>query len=445
MMGYGVTGKAAVQYILSCDGVPLVSDSRDQGEFARDAAELTTLGIRWEAGEHRCDFLAQADLVLLSPGISYQHPVVVALRQRGIAVYGELAILAPFLQKRGVTIVAITGSNGKTTVTSLVGEVLLKAGRQLFIGGNIGVSLYEFCQHPDDGIDIVVVEVSSFQLEAAGEFAPDIGVLLNISPDHIDRHKSFENYIDAKLTLFQWQNKTQLAIINGDNSVWCERNFKIWGRRLSFGKNQENGAIIKGDQLILVEEGVQKTLPLPKGTTGFAAENFAAAALVLRALDVDFEQIQTSFADFKRPPHRLEEVDEIDGVLYINDSKATNTGAVSGALQQQYRPVLLIAGGRDKGENYRQLCSLVEEKVRHSILIGEAAQAIGDALSGYCEISYTSSLLEAVMLAEKYAFPGDVVLLSPACASFDMFTGYVQRGECFRQGVATLRKQKEAA
>lgn len=441
-MGYGVTGRAAVQYVLSCGGSPLVSDSRSEAEFAGAAVELDSLGIEWEAGGHSLNFLLRADLVLLSPGISSHEPVVELLRGRGIPVYGELAILAPILRDRKTTVVAVTGSNGKTTVTSLIGEVLQKAGRRAFIGGNIGVSLYEYCRRGEDAADVVVAEVSSFQLECAGEFAPDIGVLLNISSDHLDRHGSMENYISAKMALFHWQSGEQIAVINGDDPACWELSDTFRGRCLSFGRSLINDAIIEDETLTLVEGDEKMTLPLPPGTAGFAAENFAAAALVLRSFGIGVDILATFFAEFVRPPHRLEYVDEIGDVLYLNDSKATNTGAVLGALRQQSRSVLLIAGGRGKGEDYGQLRSEVEKRVRVVIVIGEAAEDIADALKGSAQIHRVPSLEAAVLLAGELAVAGETVLLSPACASFDMFSGYCERGECFRNSVALLAEKK---
>ncbi len=380
------------------------------------------------------DFFAGADLVLISPGVNHRQPVIKQLRQQGVPIYGELAIAAPILKQRGTKVVAITGSNGKTTVTSLVGDVLRNAGREVFIGGNIGVPLYEYCRQ-EKAEEYVVVEVSSFQLENMGSFAPDVGVLLNISPDHLDWHGSMDNYIAAKMALFAHQQQQDMAIAERKYCQLPGAGFA--GCRRSFGRNPEDDAHIAGESLLLREEK-EISIPLPAGTAGFAADNFAAAALALRALGISAEIISHGFAAFQRPPHRLEEVAELADVLYINDSKATNTGSVLGALQQQNRPVILIAGGRGKGEDYSLLCAQVKEKVRDLIVIGEAADELATALDGCTVIHTASSVEQAVSVAHQLAAAGDVVLLSPACASFDMFSGYRARGECFRKAVAAL-------
>ncbi len=434
VLGYGVTGSAAVRYALSCGAVVVVSDCREEDAFADSVRQLEEAGVSWEAGGHSLDFFAGVDLVLISPGVSRQEPIVQQLRQQGVPIYGELAIAAPILKQRRTKVVAITGSNGKTTVTSLVGDVLRKAGREVFIGGNIGVSLYEYCRQ-ERAEEYVVVEVSSFQLENMGNFAPDVGVLLNISPDHLDWHGSMDNYIAAKMALFSHQRQQDIAIAERRYCRALGTGFA--GCRRSFGRDSEDDACIRDGSLLLQEEK-ELSIPLPAGTVGFTADNFAAAALVLRALNFSAEIISHGFATFQRPPHRLEKVAELADVLYINDSKATNTGSVLGALQQQSRPVILIAGGRGKGEDYSLLCPQVKEKVRDLIVIGEAAGELAAALDGCTVIHTASSVEQAVSVAHQLAVAGDVVLLSPACASFDMFSGYGKRGECFREAVAGL-------
>ncbi len=440
VLGYGVTGRAAVRYALSCGAVVMVSDSREEGLFADSAKELSALGVCWEAGGHRSEFFDDVDMVLVSAGISPQSSIIQQLRQRNIPIYGELAIAAPILQQREATVIAITGSNGKTTVTSLLGEVLRTAGNTVFIGGNIGTPLYEYCRQQKE-YQFVVVEVSSFQLENLGDFAPDVAILLNISPDHLDWHGGMDNYIAAKMALFRNQRQGQLAILPRQ---YCGKGVLASSVNAhSFGRDMKDSVRIDGEQLLWSEESGGGVITLPQGAIGFAAENFAAAALALRWLTISEEKIEQAFTEFKRPPHRLELVAELAGVLYINDSKATNTGSVIGALQQQVRSVILIAGGRGKGEDYTLLSALVREKVRDLIVLGEAAAEIEAALRGDAVIHTVASLEAAVMLAGRLAVAGDVVLLSPACASFDMFSGYNQRGECFRRAVAELASMEK--
>ncbi|MCK9174340.1 MAG: UDP-N-acetylmuramoyl-L-alanine--D-glutamate ligase [Desulforhopalus sp.] len=435
VMGCGVTGSAAVDYALSCGAKVLVSDSRDETAFAETAAMLKEKGVEWECG-HTLNFLLRGGIVLLSPGIAPDNPLVLLLRERGVKVMGELAVLAPVLS--GVKVVAVTGSNGKTTVTSLIGEVLEKLGRSVFVGGNIGVSLYEYCAGSVDPCEVVVVEVSSFQLEVAGEFAPDVAVLLNITPDHLDRHHGLQGYIAAKLNILRAQSAEQVAVINGEDAS-CQNLSKDFRAEIqSFGYGPDNQAIVEEGQLLLVEEEERKVLWLPAGSTGFSSENFAAAALALRALGVEVETLEKYFAEFKRPPHRMELVAEVDGVAWVNDSKATNTGAVIGALRQFDHPVVLIAGGRDKGEDYHQLCEVVKQRVKAAILIGESADDIEQALVSCTEVHRAASLEEAVSIGRELAITGETVLLSPACSSFDMYKSYGHRGEVFRAAVHAL-------
>ncbi len=441
VMGCGVTGRAAALYARACGAEVLVSDARSEEAFAETSAWLDREGIGWECG-HTLDFLLRAQLVLLSPGIAIDHPLAEQLRRRGVAVMGELAVVAPALRSEGVQVIAVTGSNGKTTVTSLLGEVLAAAGREVFVGGNIGVSLYEYCLGERPRCEVVVAEVSSFQLETAGDFAPDVAILLNITPDHLDRHHDLAGYIAAKMTIFARQDAEQLAVVNGDDRNCRHLSADCRAAVCSFGRGPENAVIISGEQQLLVaEDGKQRPLSLPLGTRGFAAENFAAAVPALRRFGVSFEMIEHCFATFRRPPHRMELVAEIDGVRYINDSKATNTGAVIGALRQCRTPVVLIAGGRDKGEDYRQLREQVEQRVKAVILLGESAGDIERALAGSSRIYRVRGLEQAVALGRELAGCGESVLLSPACASFDMFTGYEHRGEVFRSAVAALEAE----
>lgn len=438
VMGCGVTGTAAVDYALSCGARVLVSDSRDEASFAETAAMLKAKGVEWECG-HSLNFILRGGIVLLSPGIAPDNPLVLQLQKRGVKVMGELAVLAPVLS--GTKVVAVTGSNGKTTVTSLVGEVLKKAGHSVFVGGNIGVSLYDYCAGKVDPCDFIVVEVSSFQLEVAGEFAPDVAVLLNITPDHLDRHHGLQGYIAAKLNIFRAQSAEQVAVINGDDVSCQNLPMGLRAEFRSFGYGPENQAIVEEGQLLLVEEGERKVLRLPAGSAGFSSENFAAAALALRVLGVDIETLEKYFAEFKRPPHRMELVAEVDGVKWVNDTKATNTGAVIGALKQFDHPVVLIAGGRDKGEDYHQLCELVKQRVKAAILIGESADDIEQAIISCTEVHRAASLEEAVSLGRELATAGETVLLSPACSSFDMFKSYGHRGEVFRAAVHALEAE----
>jgi len=437
VIGCGVTGRAAVRYALYKGAEVFISDSRDTERFAQDEAALIGVpGVRWEAGGHTEEFIGQADLVLVSPGISPQNPLLRRLQERGVQVVGELAVAAGQITK---PIIAVTGTNGKTTVTTLIGEMLTKAGKKVFVGGNIGTPLYDYLTDPAD-YDVVVVEVSSFQLASAGTFAPAIGVLLNITPDHVDWHGSVDRYRDAKMALFANQCEQNLAIINGDDPLCDVGDKKMMGRLVRFGQGQENEAVVSSEAVAVKLAGQSYNFELAgtyfSGMLG--AGNCAAAILAAMDAGCSVQAIKEAIAGFHGLPHRLQLVAEKDGVQFIDDSKATNTGAVLGALRQCNPGVILIAGGRDKGDDYRLLRTAVAEKVRAVVLIGEAAGLIEEALTGIVPLFRSGSMQEAVREAAEMAKKGDVVLLSPACASFDMFRSYGHRGEVFANEVRSL-------
>ncbi|SDP66544.1 UDP-N-acetylmuramoyl-L-alanine--D-glutamate ligase [Desulforhopalus singaporensis] len=437
VMGLGVSGRSAVEFALACGAKVIVSDKRSREQFGAQEQELLQrTGVAWEAGEHSFSFLGRADVVIVSPGIDLDDPLLKRLAEAGVRITGELELVAEHLKS---PVVAISGTNGKTTVTTLIGEVLARSGRRVFVGGNIGTPLYDYCLEPDS-YDIIVVELSSFQLDLCGNFAPDVGVLLNISPDHLDRHRTFDRYISAKMNLFSGQQSDQVAIVNGDdpNCQHLDPDYK--GRLQSFGTGRYNDLVVVGNRLVVAgtREYAIGDGDLKDGDTGFVGLNYGAAVLALEAMGCPRAQIQEGLLQFKSLQHRLEFVTESAGVKYYNDSKATNTGAVIGALAQLQGPVILIAGGRDKGENYRLLRQAVAQKVRRVILLGEAAEAIGQALADIVETDRALDMVHAVELAAGAATGGDTVLLSPACASFDMFASYAQRGEVFKAAVMKL-------
>lgn len=438
VVGYGVTGRAAARYALAQKCTVLVSEGRASSSICEeDRNFFADNNIAWEAGGHSEDFLGRADVVLLSPGINPGQAPFNNLEEKGKTVCGELAVAAGRI---AVPVVAVTGTNGKTTVTSLIGSILRLAGRRAFVGGNIGTPLYEYLMHPED-YEMVVLEVSSFQLERCGAFAPDIGILLNVTPDHLDRHASMEKYLRAKKKLFMNQKPSRQAIVNGDEPICRLGDGETGARVMTFGFGGHCDLCVGEVSLRLNFEGCveEYLVERKKGLSGFNLMNYGAAVLATRLAGCTPLQIQYGLQKFQVPSHRLEFVTEIEGVPYYNDSKATNTGAVIAALGQFPGDVVLIAGGSDKGEDYRLLKKTVSEKVRKIILLGESAGSIGDALAGHVDISYAGSMEEAVALAGQNCCPGGSVLLSPACASFDMFSGYKERGEVFKSHVLRLK------
>jgi len=440
VMGLGVSGRAAVRYALQQKAEVFVSDIRSRKKFVRDETAFAELdGVHLQTGDHTAEFLARAEIVIVSPGISSTTPLMDELRGRGVIIVGELAF-AP-VEKQ---IVAITGTNGKTTVTTLMAELLKGAGKRVFVGGNIGTSLFDYLCAPRDR-DLLVLEVSSFQLETAGSFAPDIAILLNVSPDHLDRHGDMEKYRRVKMKIFSCQKKEQLAIVNGDDCECVKLVEDFLPEILKFGTGDKFDAGISGSDIVLYPGGRNEKYSLAAtsllGQVG--AFNSAPAILAARYLGCSSSRIQSVLNRFKSLEHRMEFVHEVDGVRYYNDSKATNTGAVVAALNQLEAGVILIAGGRDKGDDYSLLKPAVSDKVETVVVIGESAGLIGRALRGSVSVVTAGSMREAVQkAAEAAAFSGDSVLLSPACSSFDMFTDYGHRGRVFKEEVGRLKKSR---
>jgi UDP-N-acetylmuramoylalanine--D-glutamate ligase len=437
VMGMGVTGRAAIKYGLHCGAAVMVSDSRPEQRFLDEEGEfLATADIKWESGGHSYEFLSKADLLLVSPGVDLELPLLKRLRDSGVKIAGELAVAAGQID---VPVVAVTGTNGKTTVTTLIGEILKSTGKKVFVGGNIGTPLYEYLVNPDS-YDVVVAEVSSFQLESAGDFAPDVALLLNITPDHLDRHISMEKYVQAKMQLFMHQRPGAIAITNGDDQLCRPLSLQVQAVAQTFGAEEQCTAVIRNNGITLAVNGELEDYRFEamERINHITLMNYAAAILAVRSLGCSYLQTQAGLNAFCPLPHRIEFVAERSGVFYYNDSKATNTGAVIGALAQFPENVILLAGGRDKADDYRLLRESVADRVKKLIVFGESAMLLKDALNDLVEIIQVNSMDDAVRTAAADAVPGDVVLLSPACASFDMFTSYGHRGNEFKKAVMAL-------
>lgn len=427
VMGLGVTGRAAVKYCLHKGARVRVSDTRSKVKLFQDEGDFIEKNrLEWEAGVHSYDFLGKSKVLLPSPGIDVRGELFTSLRQAGITIAGELAVVAGLFD---VPVVAVTGTNGKTTVTSLLGEVLKVSGKRVFVGGNIGNPLYEYCLRKKE-YDVVVVELSSFQLDCSGDFAPDIAILLNITPDHLDRHGTIDEYIKTKGKIFVNQRAGGLAIINGDDGLCGKVTIPEKVEIMQFGNS--DGCSLK----------ISDT-PCSKVSDGFSAHNYTAAFGALRRLGLSTSEITKGFEQFTPLPHRMEFVAEIHGISFINDSKATNTGAVIGALGQVQNKVVLIAGGRGKGDDYGLLRKSIEEKVQSLVLLGEAADEVEEKLADLVPCKRAVTMEEAVSQAYLLASIGETVLLSPACASFDMFSSYGNRGDVFKAAVMALVQREQ--
>lgn len=438
VIGFGQAGQATARFLAEEGAQVCVSDTRKRTDLqAEELKLLSDYDVLYEGGAHSYQFLKQADFIVISPGVDPALPVLKQLGDSGIELIGELGLAASRLR---APVIAITGTNGKTTVTELVGSFLEGAGLNTFVGGNIGKPVGEYLLDTRK-YDAVVFEVSSFQLELSGNFCPDVGVLLNLSPDHLDRHGSVERYAAAKMRIFQCKDATRLAILNGDDRLI--RDFVHLGevdRYAYFGREAEYDASCIDHQVILRRGDRDQVYDLRGSSMDSLSGglNTAAALLAVSPFMSDQAAGQSVLHEFQVGAHRMQLVEQVDGVAYINDSKATNTGAVASGLKQCGGPVILIAGGRDKGDDYRLLRDAVQNYVKHLLLIGEAARSMGAALSDLVETSYPADLEDAVLQAAACAAPGDTVLLSPACASFDMFSSYIERGECFIAAIKRL-------
>ncbi len=436
VLGLGVSGRAAVRYALRCGAVVRISDLRGKEVFeAEECSFLTETNVRYETGGHTYDFLRWADMVIVSPGIDSAMPLLARIEGEGVTVIGELGLAASNIS---VPLVAVTGTNGKTTVTTLIGRLLQAAGKNVFVGGNIGTPLLEYVCEPGR-VDVVVAEVSSFQLEKCGDFAPDIALLLNITPDHLDRHGNLEEYGRLKMKIFSQLSAGGTPIANGDDPL-CRKLLDGEGAVSFFGKGRDCAAVISKDTITVSRGGrVEEYSVAGTSLAGkVGVENSAAAILVAVKLGCSPDSIQRVLCEFISLPHRLEFVAEREGVAFYNDSKATNSGAVIAALAHFKRDVVLIAGGRDKGDDYRLLRQRVGEKVVKVVAIGEAADLLAAALADIVPVVKAGTMEEAVFESARNCAKGTVVLLSPACASFDMFSSYGHRGEEFKRAVLSL-------
>ncbi|MBU0483531.1 MAG: UDP-N-acetylmuramoyl-L-alanine--D-glutamate ligase [Proteobacteria bacterium] len=442
VVGMGSSGIAAVKLLKKLGAAVAVSDSRSSTDL--DQALLRRLRdqqIEVETDGHAADFFSLANLVVVSPGVPLDLPVLEQCRKHGVPVVGEMSLAAEYLK---TPMVAVTGTNGKSTVVTLLGEMFAAANKKVFVGGNIGIPLAEYVCGSQDA-EVVVVEVSSFQLDTAPGFRPDVAVLLNISPDHLDRYSSYDEYAASKLSIFAAQDKDDSVVLNVDDSEIMDRlEGKTGGRKFYYGTElagDQNGIAI--DHMTLKMKGlgsVEEKYELTGSSLNQEPNihNAMAAVLAARLLNCPTYAVQQALTSYKKLDHRMTLVAEIRGVKYVDDSKGTNIGAVRAALEGMDRPVVLIGGGRDKGGDYGFLKEIVRAKVKSMLLIGEAATKMADYFAKDTQTEACHSLPEAVCRASVIAEPGDVVLLSPACASFDMFTSYSQRGDVFRSAVMKL-------
>jgi UDP-N-acetylmuramoylalanine--D-glutamate ligase len=439
VVGLGKSGVASALFLKSRGARVTVSDSKPEVELRNEILLLLEHGIAVETGGHGDRTFRGQDLIVVSPGVPVDAPQLVQARKLGESIIGEIELAAQFLAG---SIVAITGANGKTTTTSLAGEIIAAGNFPTLVGGNIGTPAISFVDQARAGT-WTVLEVSSFQLETIVQFRPRIAVILNITPDHLDRHKTFENYVNAKARIFENQRSDDFSILNADDATATSLSNRTGAQLLWFSrkKDVDKGAFVRGTKIYFRDGNreleIMPSVEIPlKGAHN--QENVLAGIAVGMIVGCKPEQIRQAVRNFKAVEHRLEFVARVAGIDYYNDSKATNVDATIKALESFPANIHLILGGKDKGSDYSVLIDLLRSRVKRVYTIGAAAAKIEFQLKGAVEIEHTETLEKAIQRASEKAASGDVVLLAPACASFDQFQSYEHRGRVFKEAVHSL-------
>lgn len=439
VVGLGRSGAASAIFLQEHGAKVIVSDSKSEAQLQGDVPALLDRGISIETGQHGQRTFRDQDLIVVSPGVPSDQPQLQHARTMGIPVIGEVELAFRFLQGK---VLAITGSNGKTTTTSLVGEILAKSGKKTLVGGNIGTPVISLAgQSTPDGL--VVLEISSFQLESIEQFRPWIAAILNITPDHLDRHHTFEAYVNAKARIFENQQAGDFAVLNADDPTCVGLKDRVKAQLLWFSRKQrvESGAFLSGDQIIFRQNGKEQAV-LGRSDIQLKGEhnleNVLAAVCMTMVAGCTPQQVRQAVSAFHAVEHRLELVATINGVTFYNDSKATNVDATVKALESFPGNIHIILGGKDKGSDYTVLNPLLRERVKRVYLIGAASDKIASQVQNATAVVRSGILERAVRQAFDSAQPGDVVLLAPACASFDQFENYEHRGRIFKELVRSL-------
>ena len=439
VVGLGRSGVASALFLKAHGARVTVSDSKSQEQLREEIPALLNQGIAVEPGGHGERTFQNQDLIVVSPGVPVDSPPLVQARALGETVIGEVELASEYLPG---PLVAITGSNGKTTTTTLVGEILEKSGMETLVGGNIGTPAIALTAQATRDTAIVL-EVSSFQLETIRSFRPKIAVVLNVTPDHLDRHRTFQAYADAKARIFENQQAGDFAVLNAEDPTCLDLSQRTRAEVFWFSRKREveQGAFVEKGQIVFRREGVREIMPVAevplKGAHNL--ENVLAAICAAALMGCAAEKIRGAVCEFKAVEHRLEFVASIRGVDYYNDSKATNVDATIKALESFPANIHLILGGKDKGSDYTVLNDLLRKRVKAVYTIGAAAEKIQSHIQGATNIVPAGTMDSAVKQAANSAHPGDVILLAPACASFDQFKNYEHRGKVFKELVLALR------
>jgi len=468
IIGLVRSGVAVAKLLDDMDANVLVTDLKSADELRENTRELEGRDIQYVLGTHDERCIEKADLVVISPGVPIDIPLLNMARAKDIPILGELEVA---YQVCKAPIIAVTGTKGKSTTTSLIGDILKKGKENLWVGkspqadrrrvssglpkeratgvrvaGNIGIAPSQEVRHLADN-DIAVWEVSSFQLESTHRFHPIVSVILNITPDHLDRHKTIDKYIEAKKKIFANQTYSDYIVLNADSPIVSKFAEETKAQPVFFSRKKvlDIGAFIEDNHIVTNFNG-EKVLICPlseiKLLGAHNLENILAAVAVGSIFKISAIEIQDATSNFRGLKDTLEFVKELNGVKFINDTKATNVDAVRAALQTVSGPVLLIMGGYDKGNDYAPLVELLQTKVKGLILLGRNTGGIRDALANHTVTYNADTMQEAVEIAYSHASNGDYVLLSPANASFDLFVDYKARGEAFRKAVEYLEQKR---
>ncbi len=442
VLGMARSGLAAAKLAAKLGGQVFVSDSADESKLSEQINQLRQAGIPFETGGHS-EQLLECDYFVISPGIPLSIEIIQKARENGIPIFSEIEF--GYWVCKG-KIVAVTGSNGKTTTTTLIGNILSQAGLKVFVCGNVGLP---FCEVVDkiEKNDIAVVEISTFQLETIEDFRPDIALILNLSPDHLDRHGTFDVYKALKYRIAENQNENNFLILNRDDKILATEVVKTNATKLFFTTNDNSNEASFVSNSSLYRNVENKTEEIIK--TGeiqipgpHNLQNSAAAAVVSGLLDIPVEMVCEVLKSFSGVEHRLERIGKVAGISFINDSKATNVDSVCYAIRSVDTPICLIMGGRGKGASYAEIIKFGKDKIKSIYAIGEAREEIFEELGKAFPVSFVETLEDAVKNCFEAASPGETVLLSPGCASFDMFKNFEHRGQVFKEAVSGLRGNK---
>jgi UDP-N-acetylmuramoylalanine--D-glutamate ligase len=438
VVGLARTGVACARFLAKQGARVTVTDMKSRDQLAGQMAELAGFPITWELGCHEESSFLTSDLIVVSPGVPMEHPLLLKAKVAGREIVSEVELASRFIT---VPLVAITGTNGKTTTTTLIGEIFKGCGYHPFVGGNIGTPLVELVES-GDAVNVVVAEISSFQLEWITSFRPSVSILLNVTEDHLDRYGDMSAYITAKGRIFENQTSDDFALLNIDDPLVACFAESVTARVFPMSQRQEltQGIFHRDGVITFRHDGREELFPTQnfklKGSHN--TENIMAALAATLLSGCNAEQAGLAVASFSGLRHRMELGRTVNGVPWYEDSKGTNVGSVVKSLESFPGDITLIAGGKDKGGSYEPLAPLVKERVAHLILIGEARDRMNSALGNLTDTRFALTLEDAVKIAHELTLPGGIVLFSPACSSFDMFRDYEERANTFIAEVRAL-------